>query len=100
MVGRGRRRGDCALRSDGIEHRREVGMTRQITNGIRVGIFRDRPVLESCRAAYTSVIVPAHIAAYAGDGLWGFLTGVRRAGGPLDFWYDPMTYYIELGPES
>ena len=74
-------------------------MTRQITNGIRVGIFRDRPVLESCRAAYSSVIVPAHIAAYAGDGLWGFLTGVQRAGGPLDFWYDPMTYYIELGTE-
>jgi hypothetical protein len=74
-------------------------MTGQVINGVRVGIFRDRPVFEACRLAYTSVIVPAHIAAYAGDGLWGFLTGIQEVGGPLDFWYDPMTYYVELGTE-
>ncbi|MBI3748067.1 MAG: hypothetical protein HY262_04365 [Chloroflexi bacterium] len=74
-------------------------MTHAVTNGVRVGIFRDRPVFEACRDTYTSVVVPAHIAAYAGDGLWGFLTGIQQAGSSLNFWYDPMTYYVELGTE-
>lgn len=67
-----------------------------LSNSVRLGVFRDRPVFEA--ASYGEIVVPAHIAAYAGDGLWGFLQGIatqqdRRTG---LFRYDPMTYLLYI----
>ena len=63
-------------------------------NSLRLGLFRDRPVFDDSRAAYDSLVVPAHIAAYAQDGLWGFLKGISSP----KFYYDPMTYLFWLDP--
>jgi hypothetical protein len=72
----------------------------QVANHIRLGIFRDRPVFEEVASRYDRVVVPAHIAAYSGDGLWGFLTGVGRAQGRnAEYFFDPMTYWLALPPK-
>jgi hypothetical protein len=49
----------------------------------------------------TAIVVPAHIAAYARDGLWGFLRGIGRSRAPQDpsFFYDPMSYWLDIPPE-
>jgi len=67
-----------------------------ITNSVRLGVFRDRPVFEA--AEFGEIIVPAHIAAYAGDGLWGFLQGFAAEQSRRDrlFRYDPMTYLLYI----
>src|SRR5688500_6611936 len=67
---------------------------RELQSSVRLGLFRDRPVLDHRRATFQSVVVPAHIAAYAADGLWGFLRGIDAA----RFFYDPMTYWFLLPP--
>lgn len=68
-----------------------------VSNSVRLGIFRDRLVLSHSRSSFGSLVVPAHIAAYSPDGLWGFLSGVGSGPeGPCSFWYDPMTYYVGL----
>jgi hypothetical protein len=66
------------------------------TNSVRLGVFRDRPVFES--AEFGEIIVPAHIAAYAGEGLWGFLQGIATEQGRQQglFRYDPMTYLLYI----
>jgi hypothetical protein len=71
-----------------------------VANHIRLGIFRDRPVFEDAARNYDRVVVPAHIAAYSGDGLWGFMTGVGRAQGrDAEYFFDPMTYWLALPPK-
>ena len=66
---------------------------------LRLGIFRDRPVFE--QGGLRGTVVPAHIAAYAGDGLWGFMQGVANASSTQspNFFYDPMTYWLYLDPQ-
>lgn len=66
-----------------------------ISNSIRLGLFRDRPVFNDARGTYDSVVVPAHLAAHSPDGLWGFLKGIERP----TFFYDPMTYWFLLAPK-
>jgi hypothetical protein len=75
-------------------------MMRAAANSLRVGVFRDRPVFEESQSDYDSLIVPAHLAAYSVDGLWGFLSGVADAkeAGTLSFTIDPMTYWLDLPP--
>jgi len=67
-------------------------------NGLRLGVFRDRTVFEEILRPDSPLIVPAHIGAYALDGLRGFLGGVARAWNQdvVDFVYDPMTYWVDL----
>jgi hypothetical protein len=71
-------------------------------------LFRDRPVFEGCPDLYDGLVVPAHLAAHATDGLWGLLSGIALAQGHAPrFSIDPMTYwwllpseYWVLGSES
>ena len=67
-----------------------------LSNSVRLGVFRDRPVFEV--ASFGEIIVPAHIAAFAGDGLWGFLQGIATLQNRRDslFRYDPMTYLLYI----
>lgn len=76
-------------------------MTATANNSLRIGIFRDRPVFQEAHDRYDSLVVPAHIAAYSVDGLWGFLAGVSdsKSGDRLDFTVDPMTYWLALPPQ-
>ena len=67
---------------------------KELAGFLRLGLFRDRPVFDAARGLYGGLVVPAHIAAYSGDGLWGFLKGVSRP----EFFYDPMTYWFLLDP--
>lgn len=65
---------------------------------LRLGIFRDRAVLEQEPDLAPAIVVPAHIAAYSQDGLWGFLRGIAEAKGlnAPPFFYDPMTYWFDI----
>ena len=68
---------------------------------LRLGVFRDRTVFEEMLEHPTAIVVPAHIAAYARDGLWGFLRGIGEARAVQDppFFYDPMTYWLDIPAE-
>lgn len=70
-------------------------------NSLRLGIFRDRPVFEEMLSARNPIVVPAHIAAYARDGLWGFLRGLAKAqaSSAPEFFYDPMSYWLDVPTE-
>jgi hypothetical protein len=67
---------------------------------LRLGVFRDRQVLEKL-AGPMSIVVPAHIAAYARDGLWGFLRGLAESQFLENppFLYDPMSYWLDVPTE-
>jgi hypothetical protein len=68
---------------------------------LRLGVFRDRIVFEEMLQHPTAIVVPAHIAAYARDGLWGFLRGIgqSRAVQEPPYFYDPMSYWLDIPPE-
>src|SRR5450759_3394068 len=70
-------------------------------NSLRLGLFRDRPIFETMLSADNPIVVPAHIAAYSRDGLWGFLRGVAEAQGSSSpqFFYDPMSYWLDVPTE-
>jgi hypothetical protein len=64
----------------------------------RLGVFRDLAVFQEVLPADAAVVVPAHIAAYALDGLRGFLSSLAqaRSSQTVDFVFDPMTYWLDL----
>jgi hypothetical protein len=68
---------------------------------LRLGVFRDRPVFEEMLGAANPIVVPAHIAAYSPDAIWGFLKGVAESHSTTNacYFYDPMTYWIDLEPK-
>lgn len=67
-------------------------------NALRLGVFRDRVVFEQLLPVESPLVIPAHIGAYALDGLRGFLAGISRTRDYeiVDFVFDPMTYWIDL----
>jgi hypothetical protein len=67
-------------------------------NSLRLGVFRDKDVFGQYLGDDSAIVVPAHIAAYATDGLWGFLKGIADARGTasIDYYFDPMTYWLDL----
>ncbi len=66
--------------------------------GVRLGVFRDSTVLGGVLPDEAPIVVPAHIAAYALDGLRGFLGEIARARRKewVDYVFDPMTYWVDL----
>lgn len=66
--------------------------------GVRLGVFRDREVIAGVLPPDAPIVVPAHIGAYALDGLRGFLADIAKDRGTdwVDYIFDPMTYWVDL----